>query len=72
MRTTNWIIMARNDSTMTLFLNVTNANLTNDSVDIWDRISLKRNYLGNMSTAISARLSMPISFAQIPEGGKPE
>ena len=29
MRTKNWMIMALNDSTMTLFLNVTNANLMN-------------------------------------------
>ena len=63
MRTTNWIIMARSDSTMTLFLNVTNANLVkNQSIgrrDTTDKRLPWKHEHGDQRKTVDAHFPCP-------------
>jgi len=71
-KNTNCEIMARNDSTIKLFFNVTKANLKDNSFvqQASGRPDEHDTYRGKSRHAISARLSTPTALAQAPSNPK--
>lgn len=67
-KNTNCEIMARNDNTIKLFLNVTKANLKDKSFvqQSSEHPHEHDTYRGKSRHAMSARLSMPTALAQAP------